>query len=167
MRSCGCSSYENWEGDGWRTRSWARGSQWGPHRGCGLWRDSGISFCRTRPPGRTWWVMVLPATIHTTRGDLGHLLLIATSRADVALRTKSWWFPEGKIRFNWDLGLAGKLPCLKSPGLGVRSRRTCMALEESCPFAVKWDEKEANLCLGFTGRCTFGSLTAEIFPSEW
>ena len=37
-----------------------------------------------------------------------------------------------------------------------------MALRESCPFAVKCDEKEANLCLGFTVRCTFVSLTAEI-----
>lgn len=37
-----------------------------------------------------------------------------------------------------------------------------MALGESCPFAVKCDEKEANLYLGFTGHCTFGSLTAEI-----
>lgn len=42
-----------------------------------------------------------------------------------------------------------------------------MASGWSCPLAVKCDEKEANLRLGFTGHCRLASLlTVETFPQN-
>lgn len=42
-----------------------------------------------------------------------------------------------------------------------------MALGLSCALSLKCDEKEANLCLDYTGRYRFGFLlTGETFPQK-
>lgn len=74
--------------------------------------------------------------MHITRRYVERLLLAGLTSL---CARKSQEFPEG------DLGVEGTLPCLKSPGLGIRNPSGCIVLGESCPFTVKCDEKEANL----------------------